>query len=111
MPCSETSTLYECVCFCTCTSAGRCEHVCVAAPGCSPAGILDQSSPFSTGQSGPERPAAPGSGGRCGSSAHPSAAGVSPAVEVKRLLHHQRHCASDNALLPAVAPATPYSTL
>lgn len=66
-------------------------YVCVAAPGCSPAGIPGQSSRFSAGQFGPERPAAPGSDGRCGSSGHPSAAGVSLAVEVKQLLHHLLH--------------------
>ncbi len=59
-----------------------CVYVCVAAPGCSPAGIPGQSSQFLAGQSGPERPAAPGSDGRCGSSGHPSAAAVSLAVDV-----------------------------
>lgn len=59
-----------------------CVHVCVAAPGCSPAGIPGQSSRSLAGQSGPEHPAAPGSDGRCGSSVHPSAAAVSLAVEV-----------------------------
>lgn len=65
--------------------------MCVAAPGHSPAGIPGRSSQFSAGQSGPWRPAAPGSGGRCGSFGHPSAAAASLAVEVKRLLHHLLH--------------------
>lgn len=60
-----------------------CVYMYVAAPGCSPAGIPGQSFQSSAGQSGPERPAAPASGGRCGSSGHPSAAAVSLAVEVK----------------------------
>lgn len=63
--------------------------VCVAAPGCSPAGTPGPSSQSSAGRSGPERPAAPGSDGRCGSSGRPSAAAASLAVEVKQLLHHQ----------------------
>lgn len=58
----------------------------VAAPGCSPAGIPGQSSPSSAGQFGPTHPATPGSNGRCEPSGHPSAAGVSPAVDVKQLL-------------------------
>lgn len=58
-------------------------YVQVAAPGCSPAGIPGQSSQFSAGQSDPERPAVPGSGGRCGSSGRPSAVAVSLAVGVK----------------------------
>lgn len=63
-------------------SLRMCMYMCVAAPGCSPTGIPGQSFQSSAGQSGPERPAAPGSGGRCGSSGHPSAAAVSLAVEV-----------------------------
>lgn len=59
--------------------------MCVAAPGCSPADIPGQSFQFSTGQSGPKRPAAPGSDEICGFSGHPSAVAASLAVEVKHL--------------------------
>ena len=79
-----------------------CVYVCVGAPGCSPAGIPGQSFQSSAGQSGPERPAAPGSDGRCGSSGRPSAAAVSLAVDVKWLLL---------ILLPMTAPAKPLSTV
>lgn len=60
-------------------------YVCVGAPGCSPADTPGQSSQFSAGQFGPERPAAPESGGRCGSSEHPSVAVVSLAVKEKQV--------------------------
>lgn len=56
-------------------------HTRVEAPGCSPAGIPDQSFLFSANQSGPKRPAAPGSDGRCDSSERPAAAAVSLAVD------------------------------
>lgn len=64
-------------------------YVGVAAPGCSPADIPGQSSQFSAGQFGPERPAAPESDGRCGSSEHPSVAAVSLATEGKQLLRQR----------------------
>lgn len=66
-------------------------YVCVEAPGCSPADIPGQFSPFSAGQSGPERPADPESDGRCGSSEHPSAAEVSLAMEENPVLGQCGH--------------------
>lgn len=55
--------------------------ICVAAPGCSPAGIPGRSSRFSADQFDPVHPAAPGSGGRCGFSERPSAAAAFLAAE------------------------------
>lgn len=65
------------------TLISRCVCVCVqlAAPGCSPAGTPGRFFRSSAGRSGPGRPAAPGSDGRCGSSEHPSAAAASLAAE------------------------------
>lgn len=50
-------------------------------PECSPAGTPGPSSRSSACRSGPERPAGPGSAGRCGSFGGPFAAAASPAVE------------------------------